>query len=91
MPESIKCNFFFRFHYKLIISFEYYNSANYKKSLSEIEGVVKHLDSCTFDDSLKQYTNSFNHIARSTYAYIALSMNGDPKEVHLFFLCYNLV
>lgn len=67
------------------MSFELYNNRSYEKSLKEIEGVVKSLDSCTFDDSYKQYSNSFNHIARSTYAYIGLSMNVDSKKVNFFF------
>lgn len=36
---------------------------------------------CTEDRTYKQYSNAFNHIALSTYAYIALSINLDSEKV----------
>lgn len=66
---------------QLITAYELYDSGNYKESFQEIESLVRHMDLCTFNESDKQYIDAFNHIVRSTYAYIALSINMDYSEV----------
>lgn len=59
-----------------------FENKNYIKSLEEIKEVVQFMDSCHFDETNDKYSNAFNHVARSTYAYIALSMNLDYEKVN---------
>ncbi|XP_025425242.1 uncharacterized protein LOC112694091 [Sipha flava] len=70
-----------RFCLQLIISYELYNRKNYEKSLLEIESMFLYLKSCKFDDSNKQYSEAYKHIAWSTYTYISLTLNRDSEKI----------
>lgn len=53
-----------------------------RESLLEIENIVKCLKSFECDEAnLMQYSDVYNHIARSTNAYIALTLNLDIEKV----------
>lgn len=51
-----------------------------KESLMAIEDLVKSMNSVSFDESNEQYIAAYDHILRSSYAYIALSMNINNYE-----------
>lgn len=68
---------------QLTIIYEQYTCKNYEKSLLEIESILLYLKSCKFDDSNKQYSEAYNHIAWATYSYIALTLNRDFEKVNM--------
>ncbi|XP_016657447.1 uncharacterized protein LOC100571226 [Acyrthosiphon pisum] len=70
-----------RFYSQLVICYELYNSKSYKESYLEIESVVKFLETCKFDESNEQYSDAYHHIARATYAYIALTLKIDSEKL----------
>lgn len=80
---------YFRFCFQLIICYELYFNKSYKESLLEIENVVKSLETCTFDESNEQYSDAYNHIARATKAYIAITLNLESEKVILIFTLFN--
>lgn len=74
---------FFRFCLQLIVIFEDYTNKRYKESYLGIESVVKFMETCTFDESNKQSSDVYHHIARSTNAYIALTLKIDTENVNI--------
>lgn len=78
----------FRFYLQLIISYELYVSESYEESLLEIESIVKSMETYKFDDSNQQYSDAYYHVARSTNAFIALTLNVNCDEVNL---CFNSI
>jgi exonuclease VII small subunit len=74
---------YFRFYLQLIICYELYLNKSYEESLLEIENVVKYLETCIFDESNEQYSDAYNHIARATNAYIAITLNQESDKVIL--------
>lgn len=81
---------FFRFYLGLIISYELFNNGDYEKSLSEIQKIVKYVEMCKFDKSNNHYLETCNHIARTSNAYIALTLNVNFEKVNLnYYYIYN--
>lgn len=74
---------FFRFYLQLIIVYELYMCGSYDESLKEIENVVKFIESCKYDESNEQYSDAFNHIVRTTNAYVAITLNRNSENVNL--------
>jgi len=48
----------------------------------EIENIVKFMKSCKFDESNRQYSDAYYHIAHTTHVYIALSLKIDSEKVN---------
>jgi len=72
---------FFRFYLQLVATYELYINKSYQESYLEIESVLKFMETCTFDESSKQYSDAYYHIARATNAYIALTLKIDSDKV----------
>lgn len=70
-----------RFYLQLIVCYELYINKSYKESYLEIENVVKFMETCKYDESNKQYSEAYNHIARATLAYIALTLEIDSEKL----------
>ncbi|XP_016657441.1 uncharacterized protein LOC100160247 isoform X2 [Acyrthosiphon pisum] len=70
-----------RFYLQLVASYELYNKKRYKESYLEIESVVQFLETCKFDESNEQYADAYNHIARASNAYIALTLKIDSEKL----------
>lgn len=49
----------------------------------EIKSIVKYLQSCKFNERDEQYSVAYNHIAQTTFGFIALTLNLDFKMVNL--------
>jgi len=79
---------FFRFYLQLIVSYELYINKSYKESYLEIENVVKFMETCKYDESNEQYSDAYNHIARATLAYIALTLQIDSEKVNYNYLSF---
>lgn len=79
---------FFRFYLQLIVSYELYINKSYKESYWEIENVVKFMETCKYDESNEQYSDAYNHIARATLAYIALTLQIDSEKVNYNYLSF---
>lgn len=69
----------------MITCYELYLSGSFEKSLLEIETVVKYMESCKLDESNEQYSDACNHIARTTYAYVATTLNRESEKVNLHY------
>ncbi|XP_022178163.1 uncharacterized protein LOC111039142 [Myzus persicae] len=69
-----------RFYLQLIVSYELYIRKSYKESYLEIERVIKFLETCAFNEH-KQYADAYHHIARATYACIALMLPIDSEKL----------
>lgn len=54
----------------------------YEESLLEIQSVLKTMESCKFDETNAEYIDAWKHIIRSTYAYIAITLNLDSEKVN---------
>ncbi|KAL4141617.1 hypothetical protein QTP88_004228 [Uroleucon formosanum] len=70
-----------RFYLQLVATYELYNSKRYKESYSEIENIVKFMETCKFDESNELYSSAYHHIARATYAYIAFTLKMDAEKL----------
>lgn len=64
-----------RFHLKLIVCYELYTTGKLDDSLKEMEDFVNSMEVTKFSDSDAQYTDAYNHILKSSFAFIAVSMN----------------
>lgn len=67
----------------MIIVYELYMYGSYDESLKEIESVVEFIDSCKYNESNEQYSDAFNHIARTTNAYVAITLNRNSENVNI--------
>jgi len=74
---------FFRFFLQLIVIYEDYMSKRYKESYLEIETIVTFMETCTFDESNKQCSDAYHHIAQATKVFIALTLKIDSEKVNI--------
>jgi len=59
-------------------------SERYKESYLNIESIVKFMETCKFDESDKQYSDAYHHIARATSVFIALTLKIDSEKVNFY-------
>ncbi|XP_016657442.1 uncharacterized protein LOC107882879 [Acyrthosiphon pisum] len=72
---------FYRFFLQLITIHEDYMSERYKESYLNIESIVKFMETCKFNESDKQYSDAYHHIARATNVFIALTLKIDSEKL----------
>jgi len=65
-------------------------SKRYMESYLGIETIVTFMETCKFDESNQQYSDTYHHIARATKAYIALTLKIESKKVNInFYFMFN--